>query len=196
MQVIEYREVGEYSSFVLGGDLGGTNTKLGIAGIKDNVTVPLFMTRFRTQEIDSLVPAIEQTLDYAKQKHGIETDSACFGAAGVVSPNRDYCKLTNAGWDIDTNYIKQKIGLKSARILNDFEAIGYGINLLDTNNGNDLLRLKPDIQCQEGTKALMGAGTGVGKSILLYRNGTHIPIASEGGHMDFGPNDQEEMALF
>lgn len=185
MQVIEYREVGEYSSFVLGGDLGGTNTKLGIAGIKDNVTVPLFMTRFRTQEIDSLVPAIEQTLDYAKQKHGIETDSACFGAAGVVSPNRDYCKLTNAGWDIDTNYIKQKIGLKSARILNDFEAIGYGINLLDTNNGNDLLRLKPDIQCQEGTKALMGAGTGVGKSILLYRNGTHIPIASEGGHMDF-----------
>jgi len=194
MQVIEYyNEVGEYSSYVLGGDLGGTNTKLGIAGIKEGKTVPLFLARFKTQEIDSLVPAIEETLDYARKKHGIELEAACFGAAGVVSPDGAQCKLTNASWSIDLNEIKSKIGLRSARLLNDFEAIGYGINILDMDNEKDVLKLKPDLPHRTGTKALMGAGTGVGKSILLYRNGAHIPIASEGGHMDFPVQNSYEL---
>ena len=194
--IIQYhRDIGDYQSYVLGGDLGGTNTKLGIAGVKDGITTPLFMARFQTQEISSLIPAIEETLDYAKQKHKIETEDSCFGVAGVVSPERNRCKLTNANWEVSTDEILKKTNLKTAKLLNDFEAIGYGINLLDLNSTRDIMKLKPDKPGMIGTRALMGAGTGVGKSILIYRNGTHIPIPSEGGHMDFPVQNSYELDL-
>ncbi|MBN1170170.1 glucokinase [Candidatus Micrarchaeota archaeon] len=194
--IIQYhKEIGEFESYVLGGDLGGTNTKLGIAGVKNGITTPLFMARFQTQEIGSLVPAIEETLDYARQKHGIEAENACFGVAGIVSHERDYCKLTNASWDVSTKDILDKVGLRSATLLNDFEAIGYGIEALDLGSGKDILKLKPENRIVNGNRALMGAGTGVGKSILIYRKGTHIPIASEGGHMDFPVQNSYELEL-
>jgi glucokinase len=80
--------------------------------------------------------------------------------------------------------------------MNDFEAIGYGINLLKKK---DFLIINKKIsnKIKNQTKAVIGAGTGLGKAILNYDEcfNCYVPIASEGGHADFPVYDLEELKL-
>jgi glucokinase len=66
-------------------------------------------------------------------------------------------------------------------ILNDFEATGFGI---DTMKPGEYVELTNFGRKLDGTIAVIGAGTGLGVSILTYEMGKHFPIPSEGGHVD------------
>jgi glucokinase len=194
-------DVNDYSYFVLAGDIGGTNTNLGICGVKDEIPVLLFSLLFKTQELSSVIPAVNKTLEYAKDKHGIEINDACFGAAGAVSSNHDFCRLTNAEWGVSSKEILEKTPIESVFIINDFEAIGYGVNLLDVNNEKDIFNIKHKSDRQKEllkeTKAIIGAGTGFGKSILVYEKDcdAYVPVQSEGGHGDFPAQNEFEIKL-
>jgi glucokinase len=190
----------KFSSYVLGGDIGGTNTNLGIAGVKNSKPILLFSLNFKSKELDSLVPAIDKTLTYAKNNYDIEVDFACIGAAGVVSPSNDSAQLTNVQWNVSSKELTNKTSLHSIYIINDFQTIGYSVNLLDPNNRNDIFQVrsgKNDMKSPTATKAIIGAGTGLGKSILTYDEHFHayIPIPSEGGHGDLPVQSNLEMQL-
>jgi len=185
----------DYSSFILGADIGGTYANIGIAGVKNRKFELLFKLNFESKKIDSVFTAIKTTMNYAKNKHDIDIKNACIGAAGAVSDKNDYVKLTNIPWDINTKEILEKTSLESAFIVNDFQAVGYGVNLLDHNNKNDIHIVRKASSTDKQTKAIIGAGTGLGKSILVYdqKNNIYKPIPSEGGHADFSIyNDFEQ----
>ena len=61
-----------FSNYLMGVDIGGTNTKLGIAGVKDFKPILLFSLNFKTKDLESIIPAIEQTLTYAKNNYNID----------------------------------------------------------------------------------------------------------------------------
>jgi glucokinase len=189
-----------FSSYVLGVDIGGTNTNLGIAGVKDLKPFLLFSLNFNSQKLESIVPAVQNTLTYAKNKYDIDVDFACIGAAGVVSPSKDSAQLTNVNWNVDANELTTETSLSSVFIINDFQTIGYGINLLDPYNKNDFFQVrarKINKDISTDTKVIIGAGTGLGKSILTYDNyyNSYIPIPSEGGHGDLPIQNDFEMQL-
>lgn len=189
-----------FSSYVLGGDVGGTHTNLAVAGINNSTPDLLFSLHFNTKDLNSLIPAINIILEYSDKSYGIQIDTACIGAAGIVSNYNDFVKLTNVGWTVSSNEIIEKTSLKSVFILNDFQIIGYSVNLLDFNNSNDLFVIqgsKDDFNSNVQTKAIIGAGTGLGKSILTYDEHfkAYVPISSEGGHVDFPVQSNEEMEL-
>jgi glucokinase len=185
-----------FSDFVLGVDLGGTFTNICIAGIKDIKPYMLFTYDFETKKLNSLSPAINQVLTHTKEKFDLEVDNACIGAAGVISKEKDFADLTNVSWNIDLKELINQTSLKKAFIINDFEAIGYGINLLDEN---DLLTIRPGNKSNEfrSAKAVIGAGTGLGKSILVFNEKIkgYVPIPSEGGHSDLPVYNSLELKL-
>ena len=190
----------DFSSYVLGVDIGGTNTSLGVAGIKNNRPLLLFSINFKSQELDSLTIAVKETLEHAKKQYGIEINHACIGAAGVVSANQNIADLTNVEWDVNTDELIQKTALRSAFVINDFQTIGYGINLLNQNNTNDIFKVREATNLSDPpktTKAILGAGTGLGKSILIHDGhlNAYIPIPSEGGHSDFPAQNDFEFKL-
>ncbi len=187
-------------SYILGVDIGGTNTNLAIAGVKNLKPILLFSHNYKTKRLDSLVPAIENILTYANNNYKIEIDFACIGAAGIVSPENDFVQLTNAKWNVSSKELINKTSLNSVFIINDFQTIGYGLNLLNHNNKNDIFQVrhgKSDMNMSKSTKAIIGAGTGLGKSILNYDEhfNAYIPIPSEGGHGDFPVQSDFEMKL-
>ena len=188
----------KYDSYVLGADIGGTNTNLAIAGIKGLKPQLLFSCHFKTQKLESVIPSINKTLEYAAEKHGITIEYACIGAAGVVNASKYFVKLTNASWNISKKEILEKTLLKNILLLNDFQIIGYGINLLNPNNQNDIFQIRqtPEISTHT-TKAIIGAGTGLGKSILIYDKNlnAYIPLPSEGGHTDTPVYNNKELEL-
>jgi len=189
-----------FSNYVLGIDIGGTNTNLAIAGIYNKKPNLLFSHNYKTEKLDSIIPPIDSILTYSKNNFKIEVDFACIGAAGVVSSSNDFVQLTNAEWNISSNEIINKTSLSSVFIINDFQAIGYGLNLLNSENKDDIYTIrsgKSNLDILKPTRAIIGAGTGLGKSILSYDENfnAYIPIPSEGGHSDFPIENDFEIQL-
>lgn len=190
----------KFSNYVLGADVGGTNITLVIAGVENNKPVLLYSLNFKTKELDSLIPAIETTLDFFKKKHDIDVTHACIGAAGTISESNDYAELTNVEWNISAKEITNKTSLQDVFIINDFQAIGFGINFLDLDNPQDVIKIRSSNRytiSHPQTKVVIGAGTGLGKSILIYNKNINafVPIHSEGGHSDFPVTDTYELEL-
>lgn len=189
----------DYTDFVLGGDIGGTTTDFGIFGVANDRPLCLFSTHFKSQELTSLIPALNSTLEYARINHQIEIKEACLGAAGLIPPRHDFCRPTNVAWTISAQEILEKTPLGSVFLINDFEAIGYSINLLDPDDPQDVFmaKKKSDRDFAKANKAVIGAGTGLGKSILVYSDidSIHVPLHSEGGHADFPAQNEFELTL-
>ena len=100
-----------FREFVLGCDIGGTNTNIGVFGIKNNPNL-LFSFHFKTQQLKGLHEAVNYVLDYCKETYGIHIKKACFGVAGVVPNDGSSAFMTNLSWKISKNELSKKTGLK------------------------------------------------------------------------------------
>jgi len=178
---------GEYSSFVLGADVGGTHIKIGIAGVKHENPVLLFSINFKSKDITDPHLIFMESLAYAKREFNISVCCGCIGAAGVISEDSEKARLTNLPWTIDCRIIREQIELSDLFVINDFQIMGYGINTVNPMNTNDVLSIKPGAKDSlRSPRIVIGAGTGLGKCLLIFdevRN-RYAPLASEGGHAD------------
>jgi glucokinase len=189
----KFRKKRKFKEYVLGGDIGGTNTNLVIAGVKGKKPELLFSLHYKTKKLKNIYSTINHALDYSKSNYNISIKKACLAVAGVVK-DHCYAELTNIKWNINTKTIFKKTNLKSISLINDFEAIGYGINLLSRKDLIKLNKIKPT---EKKVKAIIGAGTGLGKSVLYFDNKLdyYIPLPTEGGHKDFPAQNDEELKL-
>lgn len=115
--------------------------------------------------------------------------AACFGVAGPVVDGR--CTTTNLPWKLDEPSLSLAIPARRVRLLNDLEAAAHGVPTLPPR---DLLPLQAG-QARKGTMVLIAAGTGLGEAILAWDGARHVPIASEGGHAEFGPRNDLQVEL-
>ena len=195
LKEVTYVEKIPRSTFlVLAGDIGGTNSNFGVCSIEHGDITLLLSVHTKSKEITDFPSVVDHVLQFLKTNHNIEIKNACFAAAGVVSPERDYSKPTNLDFIIDTKRILELTPLDSAVIINDFEAVGYGI---DRISKKDLIVVNEGKQREHASRAIIGSGTGLGKGILgwNYSFNGYLPIPSEGGHADFPVHSQEEFNL-
>ena len=184
-------EVGQFEGFVLGGDVGGTNTNIAVAGVRDGKATLLYSAHFESRRLFSLVPAIREALDYGREKYAIEVGRGVVGVAGpVADPER--AKPTNLLWTVDAEEIRREFGFDEFRIENDFMILGRGIESLKEV---DLFSAKGGDPAFGDGRAVIGAGTGLGKAILVYDGERYRPVPSEGGHADFPVQDQFDLEL-
>ena len=180
---------------ILVGDIGGTNSNFGMFKIDDEGKPQfLFSLHFKSKEIARFIDVVQDVLNYIKEKYRITIKKACFAAAGVVSETRDFCKPTNLDFVIDAKEILSKTDLTCAFIVNDFEVIGYGLRGIKQEN---LIQIHEGTERTYSNKVILGAGTGLGKCILMWERHfeRYIPVASEGGHADFAAQNQLELDL-
>jgi glucokinase len=93
---------------------------------------------------------------------------------------------------IDAQEVAQSAHLDAVFLANDFEVIGYGLSRIDQKN---LVTIKSGQEQLHGHKAIIGAGTGFGKCIMVWNTplNRYVPVTSEGGHADFPPLNQREL---
>jgi glucokinase len=188
-----------YSDIVLGADIGGTQTTITLGGLYKQKVTQLLSFQFKSQQLDSIIPAITEILTYAKKEYNLDITDACLAAAGIISPDKKQAELTNISWNISTHELQHHTTLQNIFLINDFQAIGYGINLINHTNPHEILSITPEYlqPIHAGPKAIIGAGTGLGKTILTYSNTKKIyqPHPSEGGHADCPLYTTEEQEL-
>jgi len=176
------------------GDIGGTNANFAFFLVDGGVPKMLRSVHYKSKEIVDFTAVVNDVLEHAQRELGVQVTTACLAAAGVVSERRDFSKPTNASFAIDVEALTQKTSLQCVALANDFEVIGYGLDLIDVSS---VIPVHRGAQQKKGNKAILGAGTGLGKCILVWdkdRN-YHIPVASEGGHADFVPHTDLEFEL-
>jgi len=183
-----------YDFFILAGDVGGTNTSLGIFGIKNNLPTLLLSFHFRSKELKGLHYAINEVLFSIKKNYGIGINAACLAIAGILSPSKDRVKMTNINLNPSRNELLKRTKLKKIFFINDFEAVGYGINFLAKK---DIIAVKRSKKVSKAPVLVIGAGTGLGKTTLIYSKNLkcYAPIASEAGHSDFAAQSKFEYEL-
>jgi len=174
---------------LLAGDLGGTKTQLGLFRATGGRPDLLDVRQYVTLDYPGLSAMISTFLG-ATSVRPQEVHVACLGVAG---PNiKQVARLTNVPWAIDGRELMASTGIRRAWILNDVEAMAYGVPAL---RPDELKVLQAGEFNTDGNACLMAAGTGLGQAILVRQHGRLVPSASEGGHADFGPRNPREVAL-
>jgi glucokinase len=178
---------GSDETLVLAGDIGGTKTSLGVyAKGKRRPSLKVIKT-YPSREASGLEDIIGQFLE----KTGISVDRACFGVAGPIEKGR--VKTTNLPWEVSVVGIRRRFGWPQVRLINDLAATALGMLLL----GRREICLLNDKRPSKGQNVgLLAPGTGLGMALLVWCGHRYIPVSSEGGHMDFGPNTPAEMDLW
>ena len=174
---------------LLAGDIGGTKTLLGLFTPKADRPSAIDVGEFVTLDYAGLEPMIEAFLE----SRGVEPrhiEAASLGAAGAVTD--EVARMTNVPWLVDAAAISERLKFRRTHVLNDLEALAYGVTVLESD---ELTMLQRGVPHANGNAAVIAAGTGLGEALLLNVDGRFVPGASEGGHSDFAARTPREIEL-
>ncbi len=168
-------------------DVGGTKSEVALYEITSRTFTFLVSKRYVSSQFSSLSEVITSFL--------ADVDAtpqfAVLGVAGVVSGKTAI--LTNLEWErIDCAVLEKRFGFTETVLVNDLTALAGALPLLAED---DLIELKPGTEFDNEVKGVIAPGTGLGQGFLLEDDGRFFARGSEGGHVDFGPVTETEMAL-
>jgi glucokinase len=173
---------------ILAGDIGGTKTVIAQYDASGGTLRQLRTAHFRSSDYPSLEVILQA---FRKDSPGPSLRAGCFGVPGPVIDGKS--DTTNLPWHLDEQTLARALGIRRVKLLNDLEATAYG-----------MLHLSPEELCvlnrgtrpgRKGHVAVIAAGTGLGEAMLYWDGQRHHPLASEGGHADFAPRNDQEIEL-
>jgi glucokinase len=169
---------------ILAGDIGGTKTNIALYRADASGITMLREGRYASQEYKSLTEII---LAFTGQEW---PDRICMAVAGPVLNGK--VTLTNLSWQLDSASMSKALKVPVA-FINDLEATGYGLAGLQNN---ELAPLHTGSTIATGNMAIIAPGTGLGEAGLFFDGQRYHPFATEGGHSDFAPRSEQDIALY
>jgi len=171
---------------ILAGDIGGTNARLAYFQPQNGHLHLVSERVFPSREHSELGEIVSEFLDESDTRPEV----ACFGIAGPVLNGR--VETSNLPWVIEQSRLAKQIHLPGTLLINDLEASAWGIGALAAS---DLVPLNKVSGPAVGNQAVIAPGTGLGEAGLFWDGTRHHVFACEGGHTDFGPQDDLQIEL-
>jgi len=171
---------------LLAGDIGGTKTNLAVYSAEAGLAAPLVESSFPSRRYGSL----EALIDDFREHTNLPFESAVFGVAGPVVDGR--ASVTNLPWQIEEKGLRTALGVKSVKLLNDLESIANSVPALEAK---DLYTLRQGQAAERAPIAIVAPGTGLGEAFLTWERKRYKAHPSEGGHVSFGPVNQEQVEM-
>jgi glucokinase len=172
--------------YVLAGDIGGTKTSLGIFSMGKRRPKMKAFKSYPSREYRGLEEIIKAFL--SEKKYSVK--KACFGVAGPVE--KGVCKTTNFPWVVNASKIKKIFEMADVRLINDLSAMAAAVPYLTGSEIHIINKANPE---KNGNISIIAPGTGLGQALLIHSKNGYIPVPSEGGHVDFAPNNVLEAGL-
>jgi glucokinase len=169
-------------------DIGGTHARFALAEVADGRVVHLAPeVTFKTAEHASLQLALEAFADLQGEPL---PRAAAIAIAGPI--HGDVLKLTNNPWVIRPALIREKLGVETYTLVNDFGAVAHAVARCDAAHLRHMFgpeRGLPD----KGVITVLGPGTGLGVAYVVRPGSDAYYVReTEGGHADFAPLDAIE----
>lgn len=170
----------------LAADIGGTRARLLVGETEASGG-----WRVRRQETLSCseFSGVEALLArFLRPREGVQ--AACLAVAGPV--DGEVATLTNRPWRVAAQEVAGRFALRQVRLINDFAAQAHGLDYIGVGG---LYPMQLGEFQMDAPRALLGAGTGLGMAMVIGPEDDPVVLASEGGHADFAPADEEQTAL-
>jgi glucokinase len=173
-------------------DIGGTFARFALARGGALLGEPTHVAR--AAFVDLAAACADFLAAQAVHRHGIAIDGAVVAAAGRVHADR--IEMTNADWSIDARALEAALGLAhgTVTVLNDFGALAWALPSLGVADLAPIGRaghVSPS-SLPEGTRVIVGPGTGLGVAAAIRTATGWLPLATEGGHATFAPETELE----
>ena len=169
---------------VLLADIGGSTTRFAVCapgGRPDRLIV------IDNETVSGPEAAIRRYLD----ETGQSPRAAVLAVAGPV--DGDEIRLTNRPWRFSLGQVGSQFGFARIHAVNDFEAVAHSLAVLQAGELRAIGRAGTG---GSGPRAVLGPGTGLGVGALLPNGEDWLALASEGGHVSFGPAAPDERIVF
>src|SRR5712691_5296415 len=169
---------------ILAGDIGATNTRLGL--FNGDPRSPEALAVYSNREHGS----VEEMIREFFRAHPAGVEGAAFGIAGHVRNGR--CVDSSLAWPVDASCVAKATGVDSPVLLSELEANAWGLTALGPG---DLAVINDGEPGATGNVSLVSADTGLGQAALYWDGERHRPFATAGGHADFAPRNELECGL-
>jgi glucokinase len=119
--------------------------------------------------------------------------SMAHAAVAIANPvEGDEVRMTNYHWRFSSEQMRQRLGLRTLVVVNDFTALAMALPRLTVTQrrqvGGGNVRAHSVV-------GVLGAGSGLGVSGLIPVGGGYVALGTEGGHTSFSPRDEREIAI-
>ena len=180
--------------YFLAADIGGTNSNFGIFSLDTEKPLLVASVHYKSADIVSFTQFFKEVVDSLFTKFTITFEACCIGAAGIVYPHRVFARPTNLSFEINTNELMKVSGIPLIFLINDFEAVALGYELI---NPQDIIPLNKGVSRPHANIGFIGAGTGFGKGCMVWHRDSrrYFPVSSEGGHADASVHTSFEFSL-
>lgn len=172
--------------YFLAGDLGGSKTILALYATTGEGYCLVREQRFACSDYGDFSGLLADFLRGPEEVPHV----AAFGVAGPVVGGR--VRMTNLGWLIDQEALRDRFGFAEVLVLNDLVAVAEAVTILPPE---DLLVVNSGTPVPRGSMAVLAPGTGLGEAYLCWAGTGYAAYPSEGGHVDFAPTSEMEEAL-
>jgi glucokinase len=166
-------------------DIGGTNARFAI--VPEGEIALRHVATLSAADFPSIEEAIQRYLSTVPE----QPVNACFAVA--CPPDEEVIRFTNSPWFFSPPDLSRRFGWRNLRMVNDFEALALGIAYLSPDQ---LIEIKGGRALAHAPRAVIGPGTGLGVSGMVYRQGEWAVMAGEGGHIGFAPQDETEIEIW
>jgi len=127
---------------------------------------------------------------YLASLPGVAIEHAAIAIANPVEG--DQVRMTNYTWEFSIEQMRQRLGLQTLVVVNDFTALAMAVPRLAAHQrrpvGGGPARERSVI-------GVLGAGSGLGVSGLIPAGDGWVALGTEGGHTNFAPRDEREIAI-
>lgn len=115
-------------------------------------------------------------------------------AIAIANPvEGDQVRMTNYHWQFSIEEMRQRLGLQTLVVVNDFTALAMALPKL----AHGQRRQVGGGQARERSViGLLGSGSGLGVSGLIPAAEGWIALGTEGGHTSFAPRDEREIVIW
>jgi glucokinase len=166
-------------------DIGGTNVRFALVPV--GTTEPQREQILRCGDFDGPVEAVRHYLSLVGNP---DLGIAAFDVATAVTG--DQISLTNGPWSFSIAATRDALGLDRLHVINDFTALALAVPILDEH---ETRKVGAGVPVPETAIGVLGAGTGLGVSGLLWHAGRWLAVQGEGGHVAFSPVTEREDAI-
>jgi len=168
------------------GDVGATSTRLASIATSDPTRTLRDLKIYSSQEAGSFQEILET---YLKELPKKTLEAACFAVPGAVIQGK--CQTTNLPWYLQTQSLTRIVSCPHLFLMNDVEAHAWSILCPEQQQRTTIYQGSQAI----GNYGLVAPGTGLGEAGILWDGERYQPFASEGGHADFAPQNEQQWQL-
>ncbi len=175
-----------HSEPLLIADVGGTKTVFARVEAQDDFRSLVDIRTYASRDYASFDDVLTSYLAAVETSPG----QAVLAVAGPVADGG--AVITNLQWTINEQSVARAHGIGTVKLLNDVESTAWSVPALAAS---DVATLQPGVPQPCGSIAVVAPGTGLGEAFLTWNGKAYATHATEGGHTDFAPQDDEQGRL-